>query len=585
MIGSAYAIHMSLRWVLYLILSFPLLVVLAFPACTPPHEPLSSSTAPVAFEHVDVIPMDAERVLNDHTVLVENGRIVAVGPSREIDVPAGAERIDGRGKYLLPGLADMHVHPLSEDELLEYVRHGVTTVLIMRGRPRFLTWREEITRGERLGPSMFTVGPTTDGAPPLGWKFAGVRSPEDAECVVHAPKDAGYDAIKVYTQYTPEVFAAVNAAAGEVGLPVVGHLPRAIGAVNALAAGMDMVAHGEEYYFADFRQEDNHPDRSLMPGIVKAVRAAEAYITPMLSSTPDIIRSVEDLDGLLAEPATRFATPATYHAYKVANNAYASRSDPGAFVARNRIMYAFLQEFVQALHGAGVPLLVGTDAGVIGLPGAQVHRELEELVRAGLSPYEALQAATVNAGAFAAKHFGAEVPAGTITEGAGADLLLLHANPLDDITSTRRLAGVMAQGRWIPQAELLERAKAVAEEYPAERALVDRFDSLATAGQLREAVALARQVQQDRNGDPLFHESVMMRHAARAFGENPDGAIEMLQLLADLYPDFHAVYNVLGQAYAEAGDTAKARAAFQQSLDLAPCNSIAQQGMESLSGQ
>lgn len=559
--------------------------LLALIACT-----RSEGTSPApegrsnafAFEHVDVIPMDGERLLRDRTVLVEEGLIVAVDPADRANVPPSARRIDGRGKYLLPGLADLHVHPLSEDELLEYLRHGVTTVLIMRGRPRFLAWRDRIEDGDLAGPTLYSVGPTTDGFPPLGWKFVGVTSPDAARCVVSDQEARGYDAIKVYNRYVSETFAAVNSAADSTGLPVVGHVPRALGSVRALELGQDMIAHGEEFYFADFRLEDDRPDRSLLPEIVNATRASGAYVTPMLSSTPEIVRFVEDPEGLLAEPRMRFAAPATYHAYKPENNGYASRPEPDAFVARNRIMYAFLRELTRALHEAGVPLLAGTDAGVVGLPGDQLHRELEELVSAGLSPYEALRTATVEAGLFATEHLGSPETFGTVTAGARADLLLLEANPLEDVARVRRIAGVMARGRWFPADTLARDALAVADSYRDQRSVVDRFDRLAAEGRLEEAVALAREAQQEYGDDPLFHESVVRRHALVAFDEHPRGAIEMLRLDAELYPDFHAVHTTLGQAYLEVGDTTAAVGAFEHALELSACDGVAATALEEI---
>jgi hypothetical protein len=302
----------------------------------------------------------------------------------------------------------------------------------------------------------------------------------------------------------------------------------------------------------------------------------------MLSSTPAIIRAVEEPDGAIAKAERAAASPATYETYKPANNGYTNRPDPAGFVARNRIMYDFLQELTLALHDAGVPLIAGTDAGVVGLPGVQLHRELAELVTAGLSPWEALRTATATAGRFGREHLGAGEPFGIIAPGARADLLLLEANPLEDIQNLGNIAGVMARGNWLPGERLERTADSLAARFARQHRIVDQFDSLAASGHLSEAVDLAHRQQAAYGPDPLFHESVVRRHAVQAFEADPEGAVSMLRLNAELYPDFHAVHTTLALGYLEVGDTISARESLERALELAPCDGLATQVLEDL---
>lgn len=153
--------------------------------------------------NVALVSMRTEDVLPRRTVLVRDGRIAAIGPAEELAVPAGTQVIDGQGKYLIPGLIDFHVHLTSADELLSYLAHGVTSVVNLNGAPRYLQWREQVRRGERLGATLYTSGPTTDGDPPTNRKFVSLATPEAGRRTVVEHQRAGYDFIKVYARYTP----------------------------------------------------------------------------------------------------------------------------------------------------------------------------------------------------------------------------------------------------------------------------------------------------------------------------------------------------------------------------------------------
>lgn len=451
-----------------------LLFLLLLPVCT---GCWASGERPVpldsvfVFTNVNVLPMTGERVLKEQTVVVRDGIVVEVGPSTAIDVPDSAFRIDGSGRYLLPGLTDFHVHLRSSDELLSYLAHGVTTIVhesgAMSGAPDLLRYRDEIARGERLGPTLYTTGPILDGSPPV---FGGVSTvattPEEARRAVAEQHTAGYDFIKVYNNLMPDVLTAAVEAAHERGMAVLGHIPRKADRSEALQraldAGLDVIAHGEEYFFTYFYADVDsllslgkvpYLDERRIPSAVRMTKTAGATVIPNLSFVAMTRRLLDDLDEVLADPEARYLHPDVRTMWE--EQSPTRRNDLEQFDRRERAKYEFLKHLTVALHDAGVPLLLGTDASAPGMyPGASAHLELRELVEAGLTPYEALTAATLNAGTFIEEHVGRAESFGTVEAGQRADLLLVRGNPMEDIDAALSIDGVMVRGRWLSRMDI-----------------------------------------------------------------------------------------------------------------------------------
>jgi imidazolonepropionase-like amidohydrolase len=363
--------------------------------------PVSALQDTLAIERVTVLPMDRDTALTDHTVLVVHDRIVWIGPAPSARIPSAARRVEGRGRYLIPGLADMHVH-LDEgvEELPLYVSAGVTTVRNMRGRPEHLEWRRRVAAGSLVGPAIFTSGPTLAG-PRLfdrGRGFVGLRTPQDAEREARQQARAGYDMIKVHSRLTVPVYQRLLAAAREARIPVVGHLISEVGLARTLSAGQVSLEHlGLELFDGDATRLDEG---------ARAIARSGVWVGTILSTR----------DG---------------------------RCGPPTDVQRR---------VVAALRQANVKLLAATDAGLQSIePGTSVHCELATLVRAGLTPYEALVSATRNAGRFAHEHLRETVPFGTVTVGARADLVLLSADPRRDIGAVARPVGTVLRGVWRPR--------------------------------------------------------------------------------------------------------------------------------------
>ncbi|MCH8146929.1 MAG: hypothetical protein IH987_02915 [Planctomycetes bacterium] len=223
--------------------------------CTIVYGDPDSKRQPVAFVNVSVVPMDSERIIANQTVLIQNGRILAIGPADAMPIPEAAVRIDGTGKYLMPGLADMHAHLAHDEEanpdaLVVFLAAGVTTVRNMWGQPVHLEWRRRIHDGDMLGPNIYSVGPITDGDPPF-WKGSSVvRTPEEAANEVADQKRAGYDGMKVFTNLSPDVYKAILDAARAHDFPVYGHVPTRIGLERALTSGQKSFEHLIDFTYA-----------------------------------------------------------------------------------------------------------------------------------------------------------------------------------------------------------------------------------------------------------------------------------------------------------------------------------------------
>lgn len=414
-----------------------------------------------AFTHVTVIPMDRERVLDDHTVVVVDGVITAVGPAASVEVPAGATVIDGRGRWLMPGLAEMHAHvpPVSangpprppqevlDDILFLYVANGITAIRGMLGSPYQIDLRAEIRAEEHLAPDFWAAAPSINGN--------SAPTPEAAERMMRDAAAAGYDLMKIHPGVSRETWDRMVAVADEVGLTFGGHVPAAVGIEHALATGLSTVDHVDGYLegasggSGDPATILQNLDEERMRALARRTAEAGAYVVPTMYLWENLF-SKPDADAVLAQPEMRYVSEAQRNAWR---NQNAGGPDlPPAVVdgfldARKR-MLRYLVE-------AGAPLLMGTDSPqLFNVPGFALHRELAVVADAGISNYTVLESGTRNVARYVAEVLGQEADFGTVAEGSRADLVLLEANPLDDLAHLTERAGVMVRGRWVPRSEI-----------------------------------------------------------------------------------------------------------------------------------
>jgi imidazolonepropionase-like amidohydrolase len=432
-------------------------------ACSSGHEPTPAPTdSIVAFVLASFIPMVQERVLPDHTVVVRGDRIVAVGPAASTLVPEGATVIDGAGRFLLPGLAEMHGHippPQApphhiESVLFLYVANGITTVRGMLGFPGQLELKERAARGEIVAPNLYLAGPSFSGN--------SIDSPEQAASRAREQAAEGWDLLKVHPGLTRAEYDAMAETAREVGIRFGGHVPEEVGLLHAIEMGQETFDHldGYEVYLGTI--EGLPIDESKLTEAVRRTREARAWVVPTMVLWETLYGSA-DLATLEALPELRYAPPEQVREWIRIHRE--RLSDPEFDAAESRRAIDARMRILEALHDGGVRVLMGTDAPQqFSVPGFSLHREMSRMTEAGMSPYEVLVTGTRNVG----EYFANEDDFGTIDVGKRADLLLLRANPLDSTANVAELDGVMVRGQWLPRAELDARLEAVAEAYAAE---------------------------------------------------------------------------------------------------------------------
>ena len=429
---------------------------------------------PTAFVGVDVLPMDRDELLRDQTVVVREGKIAALGPSKDVAVPEDALRIDGRGRVLMPGLADMHVHSWDDDDLLLFVANGVTTVRNMFGSPMHVRWRKEIADGELLGPTIVTAGPIIDGDPPVWPGSTVLVDPADAEKVVLEQKEAGYDFLKVYEKLSRETYDAVVAAAKKHGMRVMGHVPRSVDLAHAIESGQKSIEHLDGW--AEAAQADDSPHRGPVSlrdegaawkhvDAKKIAASAEAAAKAGTWNCPTLVVYqkwvvADEMEAMLARPEMKYASPMLRTFWDPKYN-YLGKM-PAETIRSLRDSDVDRKRTVGILHANGARILLGTDMGnPFVVPGFSLHEELANLVASGLSPYEALRAGTSGAAEF----LGESESWGSVAVGRRADLLLLEADPRTDVANAARRVGVMTRGRWLSEADLHGRLEELAAKY------------------------------------------------------------------------------------------------------------------------
>jgi imidazolonepropionase-like amidohydrolase len=428
-----------------------------------------------AFVDVNVIPMDKERVLQHQTVIVRNGVITEIGDVKRIKIPAGAKRIDGAGKFLIPGLTDMHVHlftddefpdELAEDELRIMIAYGVTTIRLMTGTPEQLLLRRKSAAEEIVAPAIYAASPQFTGRKSTNAHV--VTTEAEARAAVSKSKQEGYDFIKVTTYLKPEVYEAIVDEAAKQNIRVVGHADsRTVGLTRALKA-KQQIEHLDSYLEALLPESSpikgsvsdiylynpknwesiDYLDESKIPEIARQTVNSNPFVVPTLHLFKFTFGKGRSEESFMAQPDIRFYPKKVVDLWMGVSKRYLSTAAP---IEKREKYIGIRNKLVKAIYDAGGHVMAGSDTPEwLMLYGHTLHLELVDLRDAGLSNYAALEAATRNPALF----FGTLNKTGTIEKGKRADLVLLEANPLDDIANTQKRAGVMLNGKYYEQSEM-----------------------------------------------------------------------------------------------------------------------------------
>jgi imidazolonepropionase-like amidohydrolase len=425
----------------------------------------------VAFIDVNVLPMDAERVLTRQTVVVREGKIAEIGGARSVSVPSDALRVEGRGRYLLPGLAEMHGHlpgpnvseALTQDLLFLFVASGVTTVRGMLGYPNSVSLRDRAARGEFISPTLYVASP--------GFSGQSVTTVEDAVRRVREYKEAGFDLLKMHEGLSREVFDAVAETAHAERMPFGGHVADRVGLLHAFEQRMKSIDHLDGYLEAmglddsPFRDAEaatraqkvmELADERRISELARRAREVGAWNVPTLALWQTFFGGQRS-DAYVSWPEMKYVPRSMLDQWAKTRDGQIANFPPApegrkVLAARDKVLKALVDE------GAGVVL--GSDAPqMFSVPGYSiVLREMPAMIKAGLTPYQVLRSGTRNV----AEYFGTLDRTGTVAVGRQADLILLEANPLEDVAHVARRAGVMLRGRWLPAAEIDARLQAIA---------------------------------------------------------------------------------------------------------------------------
>jgi len=437
---------------------------------TSPQPSFAWQSGDIVITNVSVVPMSREGVLEHHTVVVRGDRIVAVAPSASIgvpagEVPAGTTVIDGTNKWLMPGLADMHVHMWTPNDLTLFLAAGVTTVRNMFGNEQHLAWRKQIAQGKLQGPTIVTAGPIIDGDPPVWPGSVVLDKPAGADKIVAEQKAQGYDFLKPYARLSREAYEALAAAGKRAGMQLEGHVPNAVGLAGVLAAKQRSVEHLDGWLLALVRDGVTLPeaggmqaklrvalpqlDEAKLPGLIAQTIAAGTWNCPTLVVL-DRIAGLDDLAAVKQRVKWLDKLPPAIVAQWDPKQDFRFKALTAEDFATMRAANVWRAKILTRLSAANAPILVGTDTGnPFVVPGAALHDEIELMVAAGLPRARVLRAATADAAVF----LGTPHEFGVVEAGARADLVLSAENPL---AAPLALVpdGVMVRGKWLPHAEL-----------------------------------------------------------------------------------------------------------------------------------
>ena len=550
---------------------------------------------PYVVRNVTVIQPSAARPPRSADVVIAERTIRQVTAPGTAVAPPGAMVLDGRGKYLIPGLTDSHVHIKEGDPLFLFLAAGVTTVQNMSGQPFHLAMRDQTNRGMLLGPRIVTTGPTT--------AQVGVTTPEEVENLVKEQKAGGYDAIKMYGsqrgEMTPEAYRRLQEVARSSGMRVAGHAPRNLPFQVVLDERQGSIDHMEEivythrpfarllqpYVELQFGRASSQvrdslarapiPDfaGALKPDIAELARAVKRA---GLAVTPNIVffrnihwMTTDSIHALLRAPELAYAAPGQRLNWSPLLNNYAN-----AWSGVRGIISPYLGAVVDlqkgitlAFHEAGVPLMTGTDSEFLGAqPGFGVHTELELFVALGMQPQDALRAATSTP----AQVMQIADSVGSIQAGQIADLVLLDADPLTDIRNTRRISGVFRAGRWLPRSELDMMLDSLARSHAPVQAALSTFMQALEARGAAAALSIYRtSAEREKIAKPV--ERVINSYGYRALRERRvKEAIEIFRANTEVFPNEYNTWDSLAEAYLEDGQKDLAIRYYRKVLELRP---------------
>lgn len=388
----------------------------------------------IALTNGTIIDVTSGKTIPQATVVIQNGKILKAGASKNIKVPRNAKVINVTGKTILPGLWDMHAHFQQVEWGPAYLAAGITTVRDCGNEFDFINAvKQAIDEGKGVGPDIFKAG-IIDGDGPMALGIVRVNNEAEAKAVVRKYKDAGFAQIKIYSSVKPEMIKAIAAEAHALGMPVTGHVPQGIDLLEAIKLGQNQVNHFPYVYRAMVpnREQKLVMTDTLPQKVLRTLKDNGIVVDPTLAIYEWILRPLDQpLDAF--EPGANNMTEDLKEIFR-------NMGMPAEEAAQRKSFLENGKAIVLAMHRAGIPIVAGTDMIV---PGYSLYRELELYNQAGLTPLEALQTATITP----ARVMKVDKETGSIAEGKNADLIIVDGNPLDRISDIRKVMLVIKKGK------------------------------------------------------------------------------------------------------------------------------------------
>ena len=579
--------------------SLTLLFLLSPLFCLANHQAPSAKPGSLALTHITVIDTTGGPAKPDMTVVIAGNRIIEVAKSDEIRLPKNAETVNGHGKFLIPGLWDMHVHWYEKDYLPLFIANGVTGTRQMYGVPMFQQWRKEIEAGQLLGPHMLIPSPIVDGPKPVWPGSIAVANASEARQAVIQVKRAGADFVKVYSLLPRDAYFAIADESKKQGIPFVGHVPDSVTLEEASNAGQMTVEHltgvlaACSSHEAELLKSAQETVAAIDAGQLPSVRfwgpgfrarqklALETYSPQKAETifgelkknhtwqcpTLTVLRSMaySDDPSFTNDPRLKYIPRDIVSSWNPKADPFLKNKTAEDWAISKKVFSEDL-ELVGDMERASVEILAGTDTlNPYCLPGFSLHDEFGLLVQSGLTPMRALQAATLNP----ARFLGRENDLGTVATGKIADLVLLDANPLEDIGNTRKISAVVFGGKFFSRASLDQ--------------LLTKIEALASRPSIADVLLKTIEEQNVDAAIEQYHHLKTAQPNAYDFGESAldnlaerleemkksKEALRIFELNAQENPSSYT-YDSLGEACTEAGDKECAIKSFKKSLLLSP---------------
>jgi imidazolonepropionase-like amidohydrolase len=543
-------------------------------------------------------------------VTISEEKIAGIQEYRRGSEAKTADVIDGRGKFLIPGLWDMHVHWYDERFLPLFIANGVTGVRQMWGMEVHQQWRQKVKDGSLVGPRQSIASPLIDGPKPVWQGSITVQTEAEARAAVIAVKKDGADFVKVYEKLPRDAYFAIADQSRKEGMPFAGHVPFTVRLSEASDAGQKSIEHLTGVFIEASRQEEKIRNEVIegvsssgdggWSGLVSvrlgkqvldtfdAQKAASIYTrlaknhtwqTPTLT----VLRAISRLNDstFMKDARLKYMPASIREQWNPQNDQYLNKWTVDDW-AYGRALFDKELRIVGEMHRQGVQFLAGTDTlNPFCFPGFSLHDELALLVTAGLTPMEALQAATRSA----AEYLGILDSFGTVEEGKAADLVVLAGNPLDDITNTRKIAGVMMRGRYFPKASL-EKMLADVEAVARLKSISEPLTKALTEDGVAGTVAQYRRMRKEEPAAYDFSEDALIDFANQLIAQKrTNDAIQILKLEVENYPKYWSAYDSLGDAYKIAGQKGLAITNYKRSLELEPGNGNAMAQLKAFGAQ